>query len=231
MEITVFGATGGIGAHLCDLAVRRGHRVTAFVRRAAAVPSHGDRVRVVVGDALTGVGIRDALRPDSVAISCLGSRTPTKAGDPVTSTGARHIIDGMRAVGASRLIVVSSVGVGTARENPWFVNLLVRPAFALFYPHARDDFDAMEALVGASGLAWTLARASSLTDGRARGRYLVDRDTRRTGPFIARIDVAAFLLNEAENPANVQARVSLSNPWPELIRRAPRLLETGPRTG
>ncbi len=176
---------------------------------------------------MTGVGIREGLGPDSVAISCLGSRTPTKAGDPVTSTGARHIIDGMRAVGASRLIVVSSIGLGTAGENPWLVNLLVRPAFALLYPHARDDFDAMEALVSASGLAWTLVRASSLTEGPARRRYLVDRDTRTAGPFIARVDVAAFLLNEAEKPEHVRARVSLSNPWSELLRRAPRFLETG----
>jgi hypothetical protein len=55
---------------------------------------------------------------------------------------------------------------------------------------------------------------------------LIDRDTRRAGPFIARADVAAFLLREAEEPANVDARVSLSNPWLELLRR-PRVV-SGP---
>jgi putative NADH-flavin reductase len=220
MKITVFGATGGIGAHVCERALAQGHQVTAFARRPTAVRASGERLRVVVGDALTGAGIDEAIGPESVVISCLGSRTPTKRGDPVASSGARHIIAAMRAVGASRLIAVSSVGVGAANDNSWLVNVLVRPAFALFFAPARDDFDAMEALVAGSGLDWTLARASSLTDGPARDRYVIERDLRRVGPFISRADVAAFFLREAEKPVHIRARVTLSNAWSELVRPA-----------
>ncbi len=129
-----------------------------------------------------------------------------------------HIVEGMRAVGASRLIVVSSIGLGAWKENPWFVNVLVRPAFALFFAAARDDFEAMEAHVAGSTLEWTLVRASSLTDGRSRKRFLADPDTSHSGPFISRADVATFLVDEAEKPVHLRSRLALSNGWSELLR-------------
>ncbi|HEX9336123.1 MAG TPA: NAD(P)H-binding protein, partial [Pseudonocardiaceae bacterium] len=38
MRLAVFGATGGTGAQLIRQALRRGHRVTALVRRPEAMP-------------------------------------------------------------------------------------------------------------------------------------------------------------------------------------------------
>ena len=45
MNITVFGASGGIGTHVVDLAAQRGHQVRAVYRASAATPRPPARPR------------------------------------------------------------------------------------------------------------------------------------------------------------------------------------------
>jgi nucleoside-diphosphate-sugar epimerase len=39
VNVTVFGATGGVGAHLVDQGLARGHAITALVRDPARLPA------------------------------------------------------------------------------------------------------------------------------------------------------------------------------------------------
>ena len=51
MNVTVFGATGGVGSQVVDQLRSRGHQVTAYVRNPAKVPANwGDDVTLVVGE-------------------------------------------------------------------------------------------------------------------------------------------------------------------------------------
>ncbi len=49
MRLFILGATGGTGKHLVDLALQRGHHVTAFVRSPQKLPRH-ERLTIVEGD-------------------------------------------------------------------------------------------------------------------------------------------------------------------------------------
>lgn len=64
MNVTLFGATGAIGAQVTDQLRSRGHSVTAYVRNPAKVPAGwGEGVNVVVGE-LSGHLLRGrAARP------------------------------------------------------------------------------------------------------------------------------------------------------------------------
>ena len=62
MRVLVTGASGFIGRHLCRLLVRRGHAVTALVRRTSARGDLAESgVRFVHGDLSTGEGLDGAV--------------------------------------------------------------------------------------------------------------------------------------------------------------------------
>lgn len=51
MNVTVFGATGGVGSQVVDQLRANGHTVTAYVRNPSKVPnSWGDNVTIAVGE-------------------------------------------------------------------------------------------------------------------------------------------------------------------------------------
>ena len=73
MRITVFGATGRTGRLLVELAMERGHDVTAFLREGSD-PAPVARARVAFGDPRDPAAIAAALaeaRPEAV-ISAIG---------------------------------------------------------------------------------------------------------------------------------------------------------------
>jgi uncharacterized protein YbjT (DUF2867 family) len=104
----------------------------------------------------------------------------------------------MNAAQVSRLIWISSHGVGDARGHSGFlfericVPLRLRAEFA--------DKERQEALVAAGDLDWTIIRPARLTNGPATGRLRAQpclpvtiRDS------ISRADLAQFLLGELKD--------------------------------
>ena len=63
MKLFILGATGGIGRHLLQLALERGHHVTAYVRSPQKIESTHARLNVVQGD---------VFNPDQLARSMAG---------------------------------------------------------------------------------------------------------------------------------------------------------------
>lgn len=189
MRITVFGATGTVGTHVVEQAVRRGHEVTAVTRDAQRVRTAG--VRVVE----SGLGDRAALRAavagqDAVVVVLGAGR---KGG--VRAAGTAAVIEAMRAEGVTRLVVQSTLGVGDSRGNLNFVwkrlmfGLLLRPAYA--------DHVAQEEQVRASGLDWTVVRPAAFTDGPLTGEYRAGFGPEvRSSLKVSRADVAHFVLDQ-----------------------------------
>jgi len=179
MNVLVFGATGPLGRCVVEAALSAGHQVTVFARTPGRL---GPRPWPAGGDAV---------------ISALGHSRPSPAGHDL-HPGASHIIEAMKAAGVSRLIWISSHGVGDSRGHSGFVferivvPLRLRAEFA--------DKERQEALVTASDLDWTIIRPARLTNGpatrrlRAKPRLPISiRDS------ISRADVAEFVLTELEH--------------------------------
>ena len=130
-------------------------------------------------------------------ISALGHSRPSPEGRDLYP-GAANIIEAMKAARVSRLIWISSHGVGDSRGRSGFVfehifvPLRLRAEFA--------DKEREEALVTASDLDWTIIRPARLTNGARTGRL-------RAGPrlrisirnSVSRADVAGFVLTELEH--------------------------------
>ena len=108
MRITVFGASGPTGQHLCRLALAAGHEVRAASRRtewAASSPAF----TAIRADVSTGQGVAEAVEGAEAVLSTLGT-TYTRHPVSVYSQGTRSILEAVTATSAGRRLVVVSSG-------------------------------------------------------------------------------------------------------------------------
>lgn len=188
MKVVVFGPTGATGRAVIEQGLAAGHQVTAFTR--SNVASASAALRVVKGDVYDAPQVTAAIRDKDAIISCLGTR-PWRSRVDVCSEGIRSILTGMKETGVRRLIAMSSQGVGDSRFS-----FLGRIAAALVLRRLQADKEVMEKLLAASDVDWTAVRPGILTNFKAKGRVRAADDGSIVGGFIARADVAAFMLQQ-----------------------------------
>lgn len=203
MKVFVLGATGHIGSELVNLALTRGHSVTAFVRspqKLIRAPSltivQGDpRRREAIAAALPGHDVvlsaigpppRDALRPNTLVTDC-----------------ASATVGAMESTGVTRLVIVSAA-VLFPGEGFYFA------FFRWLLRHHARDLRAMEDLVRASRLEWTIARPPRLRKSEDAGFRAERNALPRGGRVLSFRAVAAFMLDAMEHRSHVAEVVGLA---------------------
>jgi putative NADH-flavin reductase len=201
MKITVLGATGGVGSEVVGQALDRGWDVTAVVRDPARLklPAH-----VVVAGLHEREKLTAAVEGRDAVISAVGSRD--RGPTTVCADGARAAIE----AGAKRLLVVSASGMHTEGDG-FFTRTLVKPLLNTFLKHGWADMLAMEDVVTASGVDWTVVRPPMLLDGPRTGKIASRLDGNVHTFTIRRADVAAFLLDAVAEPTLIRAKVSIAH--------------------
>jgi putative NADH-flavin reductase len=209
MKLLVIGATGGLGRHVVDQAVQRGHDVTVFVRDAARTGASAGRVQVVVGDATADDdALAAAVRGQDVVISALGVGSSFKP-DGLIAKSAPRIVRAMEREGVRRLIFTSAFGVGGSYGG---APLIARIFFRTLLRRIYADKAAGEPAVRDSTLDWTLVYPTKFTNGPRTGRYRAGEHLELRGLIsVSRADVADFLLTEAEAPKYVRKVVLISD--------------------
>ncbi|OEZ55437.1 NAD(P)-dependent oxidoreductase [Duganella sp. HH105] len=199
MRLAIFGATGATGRHLVEQALQAGHEVRALTRSPQALPLRDPRLQVIAGSLDDEAALRSTLSGADAVISVLGARRGDAA--PVCTDGMRSILPAMQAAGVRRLVALSAYGAAETRDASLFIRF-VRKVIAA----KMRDKDGMEALVRASGADWTLVRPPALTNGKPGGVWRAGA-TLRPGwsGRLARADLAAFMLREAERGAYIGA--------------------------
>jgi uncharacterized protein YbjT (DUF2867 family) len=210
VKIVVFGATGPTGRHVVERALELGHEVTAFVRNPSGLSLSHPALNVQQGDVLDPAAVSSGVQGQDAVISALGPRNRTTPGwstvPTVASDGVRNILSAMEEHGVRRLVVMSSMGVGTSRgQGGFFLEWVLKP---LLLSRVFEDKERMEELVRASGVDWVIVQPGRLTDRPPRDQLVVDERARVPGT-IARADVARFLVAQAS-----------SDQW---LRRAPMI--------
>ncbi|HXI70490.1 MAG TPA: NAD(P)H-binding protein [Verrucomicrobiae bacterium] len=204
MKLFILGATGGIGRHLIQIALERGHQVTAYVRAPQKIASAPERLRVVPGDVFNADQMMRAMSEHDMVLSAFGPLTIR------TSTLRRQfgqtLVMAMRRSGVRRTQVVSAAFLF---RN---VGISGRILKATLFRQMIPDMAGMEAAVCQSDLDWTIVRPPRLTNGPARHAYRVADDMLPDEGFlISRADVAHFMISEAEHPAHLKQIVGLAN--------------------
>ena len=201
MELTVLGATGRTGRLVVAEALRRGHAVTAPVRD-PATSSLPPEVVVRRGDVRDREALRTAVAGADAVVSALGPR----AGDTTLHRDvAAALVGVLHEAGPRRFVGVSGAGIAVPGDAKSARDRLISALIRRFGGTAVADKAHEHAVWAASGLDWTLVRPPRLTDAPATGRveHHAHRSPRATA--IGRADLAAFLLDCAEQGLHVGA--------------------------
>lgn len=212
MQLTVFGASGGIGTHVVTLAARRGHQVRALYRAAPQpLPPHPAEV-LLAPDICDPAVVARAIRGADVVITAVGPNFTTRHNPRTTMTSppdlhrrlARTLIAAMKESAApARLIAVSTASMGPADSvmgaGPRLLFRFFRTVLVPNLGRVGQDLRGMEQELAASGLDWYALRPVKLTDGPLTGH--VQASDRVTIKSISRADVAWQILTLAEDPA------------------------------
>ncbi|MCX7784583.1 MAG: SDR family oxidoreductase [Meiothermus sp.] len=181
MKIVVFGASRGVGLQVVQQALKQGHSVTAFARS----PSFSDHpnLKVMQGNVFDLDTVSQAVQGQDAVVITLGAGS--QASDPTRSQGTAHIVRAMQQHGVRRVVAVSSFGVGDSRKG------LIANLAWLFLKAALEEHERQEQTLMKSGLDWTIARPTGLTNDAQTGQYKIGSSGRGR---ISRADVADFIL-------------------------------------
>jgi len=205
MRLFILGANGKTGTQLVDLALARGHEVTAFVRSPGKITRRHPRLEVRRGDPHRVDELASALPGHDVVLSALGVRPP-KAFRPHTLVQecAASTVAAMTRAGVKRLVLVS-VAVLFPLKGLRFA------FFRRLLTHVMRDLGAAEQIVRATPLDWTIARPPRLID-RPDEAYRSTRDELPSRGFSMSFrGVAAFMLDAVEHRAHVHEIVGLAS--------------------
>jgi putative NADH-flavin reductase len=201
MRIAVFGASGRTGERVVERALDRGHEVTAFVRDAARLDAADGDLRVVEGDAYTGMGVEEAVADADAVVSVLGQSSDGP--DDLLTVAGEHVMDAMAAHGVERYVTLVGAGVRVEGDSVSVAGRILGGLLKLVQGEVLEDAETHVADVRSRDLAWTVVRTPRLSDGDARGEY-------RTGNVapgataVSRGDVAAFVLDCVEEERYVR---------------------------
>ena len=233
MKIALFGANGGTGRVLAAQALDAGHQVTAVTRHPETFGLAHERLRVVTGDATDAASVSAAIAGQDAVLSTLG--VPFGK-EPISlySEGTGNITRGMAEHGVRRLACVSSSAVDP-HDDPaegWIFSHVLQPYVVNGIGRTTyDDMRAMEAIVTASDLDWTIVRPSGLFASPDVSDYRASSTEHLSGRYTSRADLADFLLRLANGTEFVhqtpEVRTVEGTPnffafmWRETIRKKP----------
>jgi len=200
VKLFVIGATGRTGQEIVQQALARNHQVTAFVRSPGSINLGNERLTVLKGAAMDEDELFRAMQNHDAVVSTLGPREVFKPSSMLHDS-ALATTRAMNRAGVKRLVVLSA-----AAHFPGILNRIV--SFVL-RNHMRDSL-AMEAIVRASSLDWTIARPPRLTqEGYTTYRSREDAAP-RMGFSLSRKAVAAFMLDAIQQKKHVRKIVGIA---------------------
>jgi putative NADH-flavin reductase len=200
MKLFVIGATGRTGREIVEQALDRGYHVTAFVRSPENITLKNERLTVVKGNAMDEKQLFDAMQNHDAVVSTLGPRKVFKPGS-ILHDSALAITRAMNRAGVKRLVVLSA-----AAHFPGIPN---RIASFIMRNHMRDSL-AMEEVVQANGLDWTIARPPRLTQEDYTTYRSREGASPKMGFTVSRKAVAAFMLDAIEQKKHFRKLVGIA---------------------
>ncbi len=207
MKIGVIGATGKAGQKIVEEALQRGHEVTAIVRSASKVK---EDIKVIEKDVLN-LTQQDVQHFD-VVVNAFGAPFGQEA---LHVKVGRHLINIFNGI-TTKLFVVG--GAGSLFVDPEkTIRVMDTPDFPeMFFATAKNQGENLTDLQ-ASSITWTFLSPSAMFDpeGPRTGSYTTGNDhllVNASGEsYVSYSDFAIAVLDEIENPQNINKRFTVSS--------------------
>jgi len=208
MRIIIFGSTGVLGSRIVAKALLNNYQVTAFTRNPLKLNNLDKaNLTIIQGDVTNYIEVEKAINGFDAVICALGDGSKGE----IRAPGTYNIIKAMQKKGLRRLICQSTLGIGESRKNLNFFWKHIMFGFIL--RKAYNDHKLQEEYIFASGLDFTIVRASAFTHDLPTGNFKVGfgPDEKNLSLKISLYDIADFILQQTDSNQFIGKAVSISN--------------------
>lgn len=208
MKITIIGASAGVGLATLNQALAKGHLVTALSTQTESIPNHSNLTKVN-GSATSISGLKKVMKDAEAVIVTIG--TKNKKPNTLFSDTAKALVEAGKLLEYhAPILIITGFGAG---KSSGYLSFFMRTIIRLFLKHQYENKTIMEEIIAQSDLNWGIVRPGMLTNGSAIQRYQVLQHLYKGMKIgkISRVDVADFLLKEAEHPKMLKQYLALSS--------------------
>jgi len=215
MKILILGATGRTGKHLIEVALQRGHQVSAIARDPAKI--EGYNIDIIQGSPYDYETVEKALTGCSAVINTLNisrkSDNPwSRLASPkdLISKSAANALKAMERTGVKRFVALSTIGAGRSWKTTPFILKFFVSLSNLKY--AFVDHGKQEEILENSSLDYTICRAPMLSaEINNKGAVAVKEEENPPKMVLSRNSAAEFFIQIIENNEHLRETINLSN--------------------
>ena len=206
MKILIIGATSETGQLIVEKCIESSIDVKALIRNPKRL---GDfpKIEVLEGNVLDYEQVTLALNGCDAVICVLGASQGEKIGN-TRSKGTENLINAMKSTNVSRMITVSTIGIGDSVNN---MSLFSKIIYPLIIGKARLlEAQKQENLIINSGLQWTIVRPPRLINNTKQQEVRVGEELATNfSDALSRVNLAKFLVELLEQNSFVQKTITV----------------------
>ena len=208
MNITIIGASAGIGLETVKRGLNRNHSITTLSRSEIEIEEK-KWVKMILGDATNKVDLVNAIQNADALIITLGTGKNMKA-TTLFSDFAKLIVE-INEENKIDIPFIFVTGFGTG-ESKNYVSWLVRLFLKYFLKDVYADKAKMEEIITNSTMNWTVVRPGRLLDKELTEKYRIENKLFKGINIggINRADVADFLIKQAEKQTELKKYVAIA---------------------
>jgi len=208
MNITIIGASGGIGLETVKRGLNRKHTITTLSRSDIEIEENKS-LKKILGDATNKADLLNSIKNAEAIIVTLGTGKNMKS-TTLFSDFAKLIVEIHRENKIDvPFIFVTGFGAG---DSKYYVSWLVKLFLKYLLKDVYAEKTKMEEIITHSDMNWTVVRPGRLLDKELTEIYRVENKLFKGINIggINRADVADFLIKQAENQTELKKYIGIS---------------------
>jgi putative NADH-flavin reductase len=206
MNITIIGASAGLGLETVKRELNRNHSITTLSRSKIDFKKS---FKMIIGDATNKADLLNSIQHADALIITLGTGKNMK---PTTlfSDFAKLIVQ-IHNENKINIPVIFVTGFG-AGESKNYVSWLVKMFLNFLLKNVYNDKTKMEEIITNSDMNWTVVRPGRLLDQELTEKYRIENKLYKGINIgaINRADVADFLIKQAEKQTELKKYIAIS---------------------
>jgi putative NADH-flavin reductase len=208
MNITIIGASAGIGLETVKRGINRNHSITTLSRSEINIEEK-QSLNMILGDATNKADLFKSIQNADALIITLGTGKNMKPTN-LFSDFAKLILEIHKENKITiPFIFVTGFGAGESKNYvPWLVKMFLKYLLKDVYA----DKTKMEEMITHSDLNWTVVRPGRLLDKELTEKYRIENKLFKGINIggINRAYVADFLIKQAENQTELKKHIGIS---------------------
>jgi putative NADH-flavin reductase len=208
MNITIIGASGGLGLETVKRGLNRKHTITTLSRTEIKIEEKKS-LKMIIGDATNKTDLFNSIQNAEAIIVTLGTAKNMKS-TTLFSDFAKLMVEINRENKINiPFIFVTGFGAGESKN---YVSWLIKLFLNYLLKDVYGDKTKMEEIIIHSNMNWTVVRPGRLLDKGLTEKYRIENKLFKGINIggINRADVADFLIKQAENQTELKKYIGLS---------------------